>query len=49
MFEPNDYTGLDGYEPTDLAWGMFESTGNPAYYLLYHDLIEQDEEEERRR
>ena len=49
MFKINDYTDADGYDPTDLAWGMFKNTGNPAYYLLYHDLIEEDEEDERRR
>jgi len=22
----------------DLAWKLFQKTGNPGYYMLYHDL-----------
>ncbi len=42
-----------GIDPLGLSWGMFETSGNPAYYLLYKDLFEadglfeDDEEDER--
>lgn len=34
------------------SWGMFTLTGNPAYYLLYKNITEEDglsEEEKQRR
>ncbi len=42
-----------GFDPLGLSWGMFEASGNPAYYLLYRDLFDSDvlfddEEEDER-
>lgn len=29
---------------SDTSWGMFALTGNPAYYLLYRNLLMEDDE-----
>ena len=34
-----DQTGINS------SWGMFALSGNPAYYLLYRNLLADDEEE----
>lgn len=30
--------GFENRKIEDLAWEMFEKTGNISYYMLYHDL-----------
>jgi hypothetical protein len=34
-----DQTGINS------SWGMFALSGNPAYYLLYRNLLAEDEDE----
>ena len=31
--------------PAWLSWGLFRESGNPAYYLLYKSITEENDEE----
>lgn len=33
-------TAKSKLDPATAAWGLFEKTGNPSYYMLYKKLTE---------
>ncbi len=40
------YFDDDGDLSSGLAWTLFSLSGEPGYYMLYHDLVKGDENAE---